>query len=267
MINEINLAAREALKNGLLDNEVYDATVIEAFGSGVYGSSIEFYLDLPIKSIIALQPRDCFTFGSSWRDAVQGLHCQGWSDHRDEIINYFTSEIKDHSFPTPDSHLELRVGITGGATYCKLGMHRMIAAKAWLAYNHGENATLKQVHCFYRPLIESVKKIMEECVDKGYSLKFYHNSTGNENERARSKAIGFDYLVLVEKNNSVRDLYMLDKYSETLEPIKHCKNFFKTICRLDLRSKLLRLKFKEVPLALMKMMLDDRQFDGFFEKN
>jgi len=251
MKNEIHTAAKNALKGGLMDAEIYDADIIEAFGS--QKECIEHYLDLHISDLIALRPRDFYDPGSSWRNAAQKLHCQGWDQFRDDIVRYFTSDLKDHSFPAPNSHQELRIGFTGGAIYCKLGNHRAVAAKAWLASNHGENALFKKAKCYYRNICPPLKELMRECINEGYILK--HAFVAYKNRSIREW--GVRNLILVERNVSSCDLYSLDTIFDRLELIEPSKNIIIRVIKSDLRSKCLRLDFKVIPHRLIQIMLND----------
>ncbi|MFM1648542.1 hypothetical protein ACJ5N2_11655 [Aeromonas salmonicida] len=251
MKNEVHTAAKNALKGGVMDAEIYDADIIEAFGS--QNKSIERYLDLHIRDLIALRPRDFYDPGSSWRNAAQKLHCQGWDQFRDEIVRYFTSDLKDHPFPAPNSHQEFRIGFTGGAIYCKLGNHRAVAAKAWLASNHGENAIFKKTKYYYRNICPPLKGLMRECINEGYILK--HAFVAYENRLIREHDIY--NLILVERNASSCDLYSLDTRLDRLELIEPSKNPILRVTRSDLRSKCLRLDFKIIPPKLIQIMLND----------
>jgi len=257
MKDEIHAAAKGALVGGILDDEIYDSEIIEAFGSTKQHRG-ERSLDLPISSIVALRPSDFFRQGATWRSAAQGLHCEGWDRCRDSIVRYFTSNLEDSLFPAPYSYQELRIGFTGGAVYCKLGNHRTAAAKAWLASHYGEEAIFKQANCYYRPVKYSLKRLMEECIDEGSTLKFFYYTTdrfGFKNKLLRKA--GIQYLVLVEHASSSCDLYILDSDSENLVPVSPGRNAVSRLLKIDFRSKCLRLDFKVVPVTLMKMMLDE----------
>lgn len=251
MKNEVHTAAKNALKGGVMDAEIYDADIIEAFSS--QNKSIERYLDIQICDLIALRPRDFYDSGSSWRNAAQKLHCQGWDQFRDDIVHYFTSDLKDHPFPAPNSHQELRIGFTGGAIYCKLGNHRAVAAKAWLASNHGENALFKKAKCYYRNICPPLKELMMECISEGHILK--HAFVAYKNRSIREH--GICNLILVERNTSSCDLYSLDTRFDKLELIEHSRYLIIRVTKSDLRSKCLRLDFKVIPPRLMQIMLND----------
>ncbi len=251
MKNEILRAAEKASNGGALDKKIYDGEVIKAFGSA--GNIIKFNYDVPISDLIALSCEELYIANStSWRDSVQNLHCKGWSKKRDEIISYFESDLSNKSFPDPNSTGDLRFGFTGGAIYCQLGNHRAVAAKAWLAGHYGEKATFRQVGCYYRYIFDDLKKLMKECVEKGYVLKHSHvPTTGSKLIRK-----GIFHLILVKKNALHFNLYELDNIDNNLTLIT---NEIPIISALKLSLILIgsRLEFKEVPLEVIKAMLDE----------
>lgn len=253
MREEIHAAAQNASNGGIMDEEIYDGDLLESLTLG--NKCIEKYLDIPIRDLIALGQRDFYTDGSTWRKAAIGLHCNGWEDFRDEIVNYFISELKDNPFPAPNSSQELRIGFAGGAMFCKLGNHRAVAAKAWLASNHNEDEVLKQAKCYFYSVNDSLKKLMAQCIKNGSRLK--HASVSCEHMSIRGLGI-FD-LILVEHNSSSFDLYSLDKEADSLDLILPSKNRIARLLRNDLRSKCLSLEFKTVAPSLINEVLDDEK--------
>ncbi|WP_341524021.1 hypothetical protein AABC73_13610 [Pseudomonas sp. G.S.17] len=254
MKDEIHRSAKQALKGGVMDAEVYDGDMIEAFASWSK-PSVERILDISIGKLIALSPQTKFyPPGSSWRDAAQGLHCDGWDKSRDKIVSYFTSDLLDTSFPAMGSSSELRIGFVGGAVYCRLGNHRAAAAKAWLAGNHGESAVFKKARSYYCDIVPKLKELMQMCVEKGYGLKYSHAPDNHF-----KLPIQFSYnLVMVERGASNFDLYDLNSLYDSLEPIE-TGSLFSRLLKLDTRSKCARRQFQEVPIGLIKIMLDDSE--------
>lgn len=261
MKSEIYRSAQNAAAGGVLDAEIYDAEMIEAFASQAE-PSIERYLDIPIGTLIALKPRPFYPPGSSWRDAAQKLDCDGWDDCRDEIVDYFTSDLREKPFPAPGASLELRIGFAGGAAYCRLGNHRAAAAKAWLAGNYGENAILKQAKCYYCNIPPRLKSLMRKCLEKGYTLKYSHAPTGHYDLPKHFSC----NLVRVERGASQFDIYDLNTFKNSLTLIEPSKNVFSRLFRVDLRSKYSRRDFQEVPASLIKEILDDSKIIKLFEK-
>jgi len=264
MKDEIHTAAELAPQNGILDNEIYDADVIEAFASSSH-KCIEVFLDVPISNLVALRPRDFYIPGSTWRKAALGLHCEGWDQYRDDIVEYFTSELKLKPFPAPKSESELRIGITGGAVYCKIGNHRAAASKAWLAHNQNELAILEKASCYYRPVNRSLKQLMEKCIEDGSKLKYCHIKRDEDYIKHPLKSImyslfrsrGISNLVLVEKADSSCILYSFDSDCLDLNREDSSLKNLSKILKFDLLSITMSLGFKEVPLNLMKLMLSE----------
>jgi hypothetical protein len=261
MKHEIHSAATLARQNGILDHEVYDAEIIEAFLSSKH-EGLKCYMDIPISCLVALSPRNFYHPGASWRDAIRGLHCEDWDKHRDSIVRYFTSDLRDNLFPAPNSSQELRIGFAGSAIYCKLGNHRAAAAKAWLAFNHGEEASYKQASCFYRPVIHSLKQLMVECIKNGSTLSvgYYPKEVYNNISNGR-----ISFLVFVEHTSFSHDLYALDSCSEDLQRVHPDRNLLCRLLKNDFYSRCLRLDFKEVPVKLMELMLDESWHSKFIE--
>ena len=220
-------------------------------------------MDLPIRNLIALRPKDFFPPNATWRNAVKGLHCEGWDDCRTDIVRYFTSEIRDEFFPAPNAYLNLRIGFTGGAAFCKLGNHRAAAAKAWLAANYGEDAILKKVRCFYRPISPPLKPLLKKCITGSSTLKFAHV----DDKQVYLRDIGIHKLILVTHKRSPQELYSLDTTEDRLDKIHPSKCFIKRKLKFDLRSKCLRLDFTEVPANLIEIMLNSGSILSQIEEN
>ncbi|UFH50975.1 hypothetical protein [Pseudomonas sp. KNUC1026] len=256
MKEEIRAAAKKALKKGVLDDEIYNSDVIEAFVSP-YEKSIECHVDIPIRKLIALRRREFYAPCATWREAALSLHCKGWDPFRADIVRYFTSDLMDKPFPAPGAEGELRIGFAGGAIYCKLGNHRAVAAKAWLAGNFGENEVFKKAKCFYRKIIPSLKDLMKRCLKEGSTLKYASVSTDHTYLRAH----GICDLFMVKSKCSGFEIYELDNTLGTLTPIAPSENPIHRILRLDLRSKCARLKFEKIPVKLIETMLDDSAAD------
>lgn len=254
MKDEIHCSAKQALKGGVMDDEIYDGDMIEAFASWSK-PGVERTLDIPIGKLIALKPEKKFyPPGSSWRDAVKGLHYDGWDQSRNEIVRYFTSDLLDKPFPAERSSSELRIGFVGGAVYCRLGNHRAAAAKSWLAGNQGESAVFKKARAYYLNIVPKLKELMQMCVEKGYGLKYSHAPSNHS-----TLPIHFSYnLVMVEKEASNFDLYDLYSPHDSLEHIEAGSLFFRLL-KIDTRSKCARRQFQEVPIGLIKIMLDDSE--------
>lgn len=251
MREEIHAAAKKALNGGIMDEEIYDGDLLESLASR--NNSTSKYLDIPIRDLIALRQRDFYTSGSTWREAALGLHCNAWDGFRDKIVDYFLSDLKDNPFPAPDSYQELRIGFTGGAMYCKLGNHRAVAAKAWLARNHSEDAIFKKAKCYFYTVSQPLKELMVQSIKSGSRLK--HAFVSHEHVSIRDA--GICHLIIVEHKSSSRDLYSLDTEIDRLDLILPSNNLITRLFRNDLRSKCLRLDFKTIAPRLINLILDD----------
>lgn len=263
---EIHTAAINTGQVGNLDQVIYDADMIEVLASKDC-EPIQAYWDIPVESLIALRPRDFYPQGSNWRKATLGLICNGWDKHRDEIVDYFTSPLGLKSFPAPNSELELRIGIIGGAYYCKLGQHRAAAAKAWLSYNRPTSAIFQHASCYYRPIRRSLKLLIAECLKNGAILKYFHDPEPSyKTQYTFLSKINVLLLILVEHLDSSCDLYAIFGDHEELVKIRPSNNALPRWLKYDLRSKCLRLAYKVMPIELMQIMLDDQRVLGLIEK-
>lgn len=251
MKNEIHSSAKKALKGGVLDDEIYDGDVIEACAS-MSKESIESFLDISIRSLIALRSRELYAPGDTWRKAALNLKCEGWAENRSKIIRYFLSDLANNSFPVLSSQQELRIGFTGGAIYCKLGNHRIVAAKAWLANNYSEHSILKKAKCYYREICPPLKKLMNKCLEEGTTL--HYASVPHDFKHLRKYNI-LD-LIKVKKSPWSNDIYILDTQFDTLKLVPPSSNIIYRLLKLDLRSKCSRPKFKVIPIKLIKIMLE-----------
>ena len=250
MKNEIHTSAKKALKGGALDDEIYDGDIIEACAS-MSKESIESFLDVPIRSLIALRSRKLYAPGDTWRKAALNLNCEGWAENRFEIIRYFLSDLKNNSFPVLSSDQELRIGFTGGAIYCKLGNHRIVAAKAWLANNYSEYSILKKAKCYYREICPPLKELMNKCLEEG-STMHYASVSHDFKYLRKHNILG---LIKVKKSPWNIDIYILDTQFDTLKLVPPSKNLISRVLKLDLRSKCSRPKFKTIPTKLIRIML------------
>src|SRR5690554_1767423 len=251
MREEIHSAAKEALVGGIMDEEIYDGDLLDSLVSS--SNSISKYLDIPIRDLIALRQRDFYKSGSTWREAALGLHCNAWDGFRDKIVDYFLSDLKDNPFPAPNSSQELRIGFAGGAMYCKLGNHRVVAAKAWLARNYSEDAILKKAKCYFYTVSQPLKELMEQSIKSGSRLK--HAFVPYEYASIRDE--GICHLITEEHKSLSCDLYSLNKKTDRLDLILPSNKPITRLFRNDLRAQCLRLDFKTIAPSLIKLILDD----------
>ncbi|TFE37620.1 hypothetical protein E2553_40095 [Paraburkholderia dipogonis] len=92
--------------------------------------SREYFMDVPLRAVIALGHKNFAKTAGTWRALLAGLHGTTWSD---DAITYFESEIGTQHFPAPDANLPLDQVAVGGMVGVSNGMHRATAAICWLA--------------------------------------------------------------------------------------------------------------------------------------
>ncbi|WP_462155332.1 hypothetical protein [Pseudoalteromonas piscicida] len=256
MKKEILNCAKMAKRGGVLDKEVQDGQFLQAIENKDI-DSIQAYLDLPISEIHALDRRDFLKLGVTWRESVNGLHCEGWNNVRDSVAEYFTSDLYDTPFPTPGSERELKIGFAGGAPYCILGNHRLSAGKAWLAYNIGEKAIFKKVNCIYRPIKPGIKAILQSCLNQDSVLKYYHVPW--QECLGRYKFFdkeGFRNFIRIDSANEKTKLYVFGEGWDVKE-IPYTIPFVPRFFRFDMYSLSIRLNYKTIPRFLIKQILDE----------
>lgn len=261
MKDAILAAAASAPRGGALDQKIYSTEMIEACGAS---NSRRRFLDLHIRKLIALRVRDFYPPGSSWREAVNGLTCDGWEENSDAIERYFTSDLEYNLFPAPGAKDELRIGFTGAAAYCKLGNHRVVAAKAWLAAIDEGSAILKQANCYYTPVNPVLKPLMEKCLNEEATLKLVHIPSDQESPYVDLRNMDIYKLVLWEYGSS-KKIYIFDSERELLKEVKPGWNPISRILERDLYSICECLEFQEIPVELMKLMIDDSYEEDFAE--
>ncbi|WP_404398531.1 hypothetical protein [Idiomarina loihiensis] len=266
MKEEIITSAQKAQRQGVLDEAIYNGDLIEQLAFSTK-SSAEGYLDIPIRDIIALRERDFYQAGSSWRQAVVGLDCYGWDDVRDSIVDYFTSDLRDNAFPAPGSSGELRIGFVGGAAYCRLGNHRLAAAKAWLAYNCGEDAFLKKASCYYKPIFPEVENLMERCLVDGLTMKYAFLSLDEGGKKYDClRNANLRRFLCVEERGRLPEIFVIESDGK-LSRIPNEGNFFRRIFNSGFYSKATSLNYEVVPSALIKLMLDKSKVINWFSNS
>ncbi|WP_439885870.1 hypothetical protein ACTACK_13570 [Pseudomonas syringae] len=253
MKDEIYACANEALRGGVMDEDIYSAETIAAFATQnvIYGP---FYVDLPIGHLVALQSRDFYPQGSTWREAAKGLECEGWDQQRKAIVKYFESDLKQNKFPAPGARDHLKINFTGGAAYCNIGNHRVVAMKAWLARFHGELSVFKRVSCQYQDVYTPLKQLMMICQKNGYIMG--HAFVSNDRDDIR-KNTGAHDLILVKRSWWRREIYALDSQRDVFYRMSPSGNLILRLLRLDNRSKCLQFKFETLSPLLVDRILDE----------
>ena len=125
------------INNGLICRQIVSPEKLYALSDFIgKEKSKHHYLDVPIKSIIALdRERDTWFEGDHWKDVVLNrLHGDCWPE---EVFDYFENDIGDKPFPTSNTRLELTC--YGGLITCSNGNHRLPAGICWLTHKNIEH--------------------------------------------------------------------------------------------------------------------------------
>lgn len=230
---ELINAANSAQSNSL-DEIIVDGN----FMMYISQAANESYMDVQLSSIKGLSKDDFYPFGSNWRKAIHGLKCVGWEKVQDEIIEYFTSNEQGREFPTDGSEKEMRVHFVGDIAYCGIGNHRLVAAKAWLAHEVGDNALLHNIICSFKEVTPEFKEIFEQSLNQG--AKLYYGYTGqwgiHDSRNIRN-------ILRIDLKRSVSKFYEITGYYP--EEINDVGNYF-------LRK---LVKYKRIDEDIIKLML------------
>ncbi|MEE4665198.1 hypothetical protein V2J91_05150 [Pseudomonas alliivorans] len=250
---EIYACADEAMEGGVMDEEIYSAETIDGFATQnvVHGP---FYVDLPIGDLVALQSRKFYPQGATWREAAKGLDCEGWGEQRKAIIKYFESDLEDNKFPAPGALGYLKINFVGGAAYCNIGNHRVVAMKAWLARFHGEHSAFKRVSCQYQDIYPPLKKLMVTCQNNGCTMEYAFVPNDRDDIRYST---GAHYLILVKRSWWRKEIYALDSYRDVFHRIYPSGNLILRLLRQDNRSKCLRFHFEKLSPSLVERVLNN----------
>jgi hypothetical protein len=132
-----------------------------------------YYVDVPLRNVVAMEKKKFNRTGENWRDAAQKLDCEGWSNVKAEIEHYFKSDLRENEFPAPGSQKPLKLYVTGQAAFCKLGNHRLAAAMVWKADAEGYSSELKKAKCYHYRIHPTVVPILRKCEDGKGKLYVY----------------------------------------------------------------------------------------------
>ncbi|NTS77046.1 hypothetical protein HR060_09190 [Catenovulum sp. SM1970] len=228
----IHKAAREAKKECIMDEVIIPTEIFDVLS---YSES-SHYQDVPIKDVISLgeTDRDILAKGDTWRTSTYKLHCKSWDQNKAKIFQYFISKQKKRYFPAEGSTNDLHVGYIADVYFCKLGNHRLLAAKAWLNNIIGPNMKIYRVYCTEYTLLPDVKDILKKCIEDSGTIAVCHKTR---------------YLK-VKSNKGV-----------TLYHKNNDKDSYKKVYNLaDLRTLPQKLKgtldFREIPIEIVKRLLN-----------
>lgn len=176
MLEAIRKSAKN-LSSGIIDIPLYNKEIIEGLSETGVNAQEGFY-DLRLLEINSLERNEEHSFFNcnTWKEAVEKLECKEWDEAK--VINWFTTPIFDTPFPVEDSKSELRIGIVGGARFCKLGNHRLAAAKVWMLDNKPKQPTLQKVHYYYYPVEPTAIRLLRDGLQNDVHVSFGLDGTG-----------------------------------------------------------------------------------------
>lgn len=174
---EVIRSSAKKIPKGLIDIPLFDKEIIEGLKQIGVDASEGFY-DLRLDKINSLERSHTFSNCKTWKEAVDKLKCKNWDEKK--IIKWFSTPIYDTLFPAEGSRSELRIGIVGGARFCKLGNHRLVAAKVWMLANKPNAPILKKVHHYYYPVEPTALPILSKGLKPSIEVSFDPGSRGQK---------------------------------------------------------------------------------------
>lgn len=247
-ISKIHAAANSAC-SGLLDEEVYfdnDLALHNLFDV----NRKEGYIDVPFKKIVALGRRGFWTKGQNWRQVTQELHGRGWAE---EVFTYFESELREQSFPAPESLHALKLNCYGGVCCCVIGNHRLVAAKSWLVSKYGNDAVLKKVKVFHYPLEGALRQQLTTLVNNDSDILMLRLKDSDSPIKVDN---GGNVLCLLATKKVPREIYAwLD--SGVVVNIDKSSCFIQRINNLFNKPSYLTREWSVIPKNIVYEMLDD----------
>jgi|TARA_B110000211_G_scaffold172706_1_gene195053 hypothetical protein len=224
-------------------NEAHSSSLDEVIVDGYFMMYVskkinESYMDVQLASIKGLSKDNFYPHGSNWRQSVYGLDCDGWGELRKEIIDYFKSDEQGREFPTKGSDKEMRVYFVGDVAYCGIGNHRLVAAKAWLTYEDGDDALLRNINCSNNEVLPEFKEIFEQSLNEGAMLYYGYTPEFGVHDRRNIRNI-----LRVDSKDSTSQFYEITGHYP--DEIKSIGN--RLLCRF--------VKYKHVGEDTIKQML------------
>jgi|GEM_PF-5951866 len=254
MKQELLEAAKNAEQPGILDEIIYDGDMIRAFEADTI-SKPNKVLDVAISNIHALCSNKAYRLGVTWRTAVSGLDCNGWEEKRDEIIGYFTQPTVGQDFPTAAEGVYLKVRFVGGALYCVIGNHRLLAAKVWLACNYRENAILRAVECSYSPINPDLKPYFERALKGECKLRYAFISADQRQFLRKYNLPQMANILCVDTKKGSPELF--DITNNQMKKIRFEGTWFnRKMNKLKFSLRML-FKYDLVPFKLIETMLNE----------
>ncbi|EIU6823107.1 hypothetical protein L5157_004744 [Vibrio parahaemolyticus] len=132
------------------------------------------YVDVPLSNVIAMEDKEFNHKETNWRNAAKKLDCEGWDKVQSQVVQYFTSNLQENTFPAPGSSNHLKLLVIGQAVSCLIGNHRLAAAMVWKSYMQGGNAHLLKAKCYNYNLHSTVVPILRKCENKKGKISVYY---------------------------------------------------------------------------------------------
>jgi len=210
-------------------------------------NSENHYMDIPVKSILAISRNSAFK---------EGIHLRTWKDLLNNYINgfnwtsnvykYWDNDLKDNNFPAPESMHCLKIKLYSGIGVCLNGNHRLIAGASYLIAKNGNDAVFKKAYVEYELLNEQLlNNLLLKCKENSkisilYEEKKLHNLLETN--------IYSDRFICI-RNDKIKEFYFIED-NVNLKKIEIKQSFIDKSFSYIFGSKLENL-FKKYPFIIL----------------
>lgn len=229
-----------------MDEEIFLDTDLCLFLLSTTVSQPYIFVDVPVDRVVALGHANFWTSGDTWRSAVQGLTCLGWTDR---VYDYFDGPLREKNFPAHNSMYELRLTCYGGLCVVGNGNHRVVGGRIWLQHKYGEQAAWKQAKVSFYHLLPSARDLLQKASEQWTGIRLAHFSDPYK----KLIVNGIEVRRIAALQTSPGQIYALCENELVLLTLPW---HYKLHRRLEWTT-LGNQAWKDVPARLVKKMLDD----------
>lgn len=247
-IQRIHEAAREALGTSL-DRPVWLDRDLALFGLVDFAGRKRVYVDVPVASVVALGRKDFWSSGDTWRSVAHRLHGDGWPD---EVFQYFESPTREAMFPAPGSNHQLRLLVYGGVAECGNGNHRLVAARAWLTHQFGDDAVLLGVRVTAYSIHPCVVPFLRRAVREGQDVLTATPDICDAND---CQVGGRPVELLLKTSGNPHRVHAW--VGDRLIPLNRGRTFLQRWFRRPDASRADQHQWRTIPVAVVEALLDD----------
>lgn len=256
-IEIIHDAARNA-PSGSLDRQIYLDNTISLYGFADTSAKQKVYVDVPVNKVVALSRNDFWLKGETWRNVTLHLHGRDWSH---DIFNYFTEPLEEQPFPASGSLYELRLMCVGGVCECGNGNHRLVAGRAWLTEKFRENALFKSAKVSSYPVHPALIDFLKNAVIRGTGVR---TANINWTQRLYLTVDGKKINLLFSTTDAPNTMFAWTQ--DGLVSLNDDRTIFQRFFPSFFKQPYQEYQWKEIPLEIVKEMMDDSWITSQIEK-